>query len=96
MGLSAADLLDGCQRVPDRVEVDARVERPQPLLVDQRGGAEEVGGVAVEHHADVDELLAVDARDAAQRDVLVAVHATSPVPGSQARGPDTRASRWLT
>ena len=32
---------------------------------------EEVGGLAVEHHADVEELLAVDAGHAAQHDVLV-------------------------
>ena len=51
------------------------VQRPQPLLVDLRRRAQEVLGLAVQHHADVDELLALDARDAAQHDVLVALHA---------------------
>ena len=41
-----------------------RGRRARPTL-------EEVGGLAVEHHADVEELLAVDARHAAQHDVLV-------------------------
>ena len=45
--------------------------REQPVPVDVPRGGEEVGGLAVEHHADVEELLAVHARHAAQHDVLV-------------------------
>ena len=63
--------------------VDARVERLQPVGVDVPDGVEVVGRLAVEHHADVDELLAVDARHAAEHDVLVGVHAApAPADGS--------------
>ena len=43
----------------------------QPVAVDVPGDVEEVGHLAVQHHADVDELLAVHARDAPEHDVLV-------------------------
>ena len=87
--LTAAHLLDRREGVADCLEVDPGSSGLEPLLVDQRRGAEEVVGVAVEHHPDVDELLAVDPGDAAQGDVLVAVHAhRSPCAGSQARAPD--------
>ena len=64
------------------------VEGGQPLAVDVPGGLEERRLLAVEDHADVEELLAVDARHAAEHDVLVGqagrAHAAL-TPGSQAR-----------
>jgi len=59
------------KRVADPVDVEPRVERPQPLGIDVPGSLQEVRGLAVDHHPDVDELLAFGSRYAAEHDVLV-------------------------
>ena len=86
------------QRVPDRVDVDVRVERAQPLLVDQWQAAPRNSvGLAVEHHPDVDELLPVDAGDAAQHDVLVGPFMPPPLlPAPRRAAPSSRARRKAT
>ena len=77
--------VDELQAVADRVDVDVGVERAQPVAVDDLPArVEELRRLAVEDDADVDELLALDARDAAQHDVLVGLHAAA-LPGTQTR-----------
>ena len=72
--LAPADGVDGVQRVrrprPRRRPGRARAAGPR-----RRAQAEprKSVGLAVQHHADVDELLALDPRHAAQHDVLVAL-----------------------
>ena len=87
--VAAAHPLDEGQRLAHLVDVDAGVERAQPVGVDGPGDVEEVRALAVQHHADVDELLALGPRHAAQHDVLVGEPggAHGAAPGSHWRVP---------
>ena len=90
----------GRERVSDGSHVELRVERPQPVRVDSRRRAQEVVRLAVDDHADVDELVAVDPRDAAQSR-RTGSRTGSPSCGAspaaaRARSPSTRASRKAT
>src|SRR5690606_27814174 len=89
--------LDGLQRRDHRVEVQVGREGGQPVAVDVAARPEEGRLLAVEHHADVDELLPVHAGDAPEDDVLEphAAHA-APTRGSHDRSPVTRAARKST
>src|ERR1700712_3184575 len=91
----AAHRLDELEAVADRVHVDPGRKAPEPIGRDLPGGVEELLGLAVDDDADVDELLTLDARDAAQHDVLVGLHAAA-LPGTQARAPSRRARRKVT
>ena len=93
--IGPTDSVDELETVADRVDVDPRGEDAEPLGRHLPAGVEVVGRLAVEHHADVDELLALHARDAAQHDVLVGLHAAA-LPGTHTRAPSRRARRKET
>ena len=87
--------LDEGQRLAHLVDVDAGVQGAQPVGVDVAHDVEEVGGLAVQDDADVEELLAVGSRHAAQHDVLVGHALIAAPPGSHWRVP-RRARRKST
>jgi len=89
--VAGADSLHEAERVAEAGDVEGGEERPHPIGVDVPGGLEQVGGLAVEHDADVDELLALHARDAAHDDVLVGQQLRHPrLPGARRARPDAR------
>src|SRR6476661_9525913 len=92
--VAVADEVDERERLPHLGHVDPGVERPQPVGIDVAHDVEEVGGLAVQDDADVEELLAVGSRHAAQHDVLVGLPHGAP-PGSHWRVP-RRATRKST
>jgi len=84
-----ADRRDGLEVRAHRFEVDVRVERLEPRLVDLDARLEEALQRARHDHADVHEFLALDARhDAHHRVVIRAVigHGSHP-PGTRAGPP---------
>src|SRR5689334_8609692 len=85
-GLAAAHPAHGVERGGDGAQVERGRERQQALLVQPPRGLEVVGRLAVDDDADVEELLALHLRDAAQDDVLVAGGGHAAPPGSQAPG----------
>ena len=89
--VTGADPLDEGQRVAEAGDVEGGEERPHPVGVDVPGGLQQVGSLAVEHDADVDELLTLHARDAAHDDVLVGQQLRHPrLPGARRARPDAR------
>src|SRR6478672_398960 len=92
--VAVADEVDERERLAHLRDVDPGVQRAQPVGVDVAHDVEEVGGLAVQHDADVEELLAVRTRHAAQHDVLVGLPHPAP-PGSHWRVP-SRATRKST
>src|SRR6266508_1294681 len=84
--VARADSVHERQPVAHPVQIEPRVEGGEPVPVDVPGNVQEPAFLAVEHHADVDELITVHTRHAAQDDVLVGhgrVHAAA-----------TRGSHW--
>src|SRR5690606_14556681 len=83
------------QRGTDAVQVQARRERREPLTVDVPLDGQELGLLAVEEDADIDELLAVGSGHASQDDVLVGQGTHASTSGSHVVLPN-RASRKST
>lgn len=56
---------------PERFNIECRIERHHPLLIEFDTGFQERSGRTRDYYPDVDELLALDLGNEAYRDVII-------------------------